>query len=709
MEKGKIDFTTYLELIWRRKWPALGILVLTIASTAFYTSRIVPVYRATTTLIVDTSAEAALLDPRSFFWFWQPSETAKHAEILSSRNLARVVAQNIPEDLLGKLPTRSVEGIASLIHSSTKVEIDKNSDMIRVSVRARDAKIAAQLANLIAETYRDYNLTQRRAAVTAMREFIEEQLKVSETRLNAAEEALQKFKESQAIVSLSAQIGTHIDNQAQFETAYQQARIERQTIEKRLSYVNELIEGESAGLVAQLDDVSSPLIESLQNTLTQLEVERANLILQGFSEESPKVQAIDSQIVQAKENLRKELSLFIPTQDGVNSMGRLETLLESAFKLRTELQGQAARERALREVVKRYDKGLKVLPSQERTMARLTLDSEVNQKIYMLLSEKREEARIQEAGKLPIIRILDEARPPWSPIEPKRKRNLAMGFLLGFFLSIGMSFAIDYLDTSIKGPSDLEGIAQVSTLASIPDLNQRRILPIRRRREDLAKYMLTNIPAKSGGADAFRVLRTNLQYVSVDRPIGSFLVTSPAIGEGKSLISMNLAIALAQMGSKTILVDADLRRPILHRAFHFQSTPGLTELIIDEKSLEETVRRTDVENLYCLTCGSIPPNSADLLNSKAAERVYAKLGDEFEFVVYDTAPVLAAADTPILAAKIGDVILVAKARTTSKPVLEGALKTLSGLKTRLLGIVLNGLERGPRYSRYYYHYYHYKY
>ncbi len=708
MEKGRIDLSTYVDVLWRRKWPAIAILVLTVASAAFYTSRIVPIYRATTTMIVDTSSEAALLDPRSFFWFWQPSETAKHAEILTSRSLARVVARNMPEGLRSKLPGVDEEGMASIVQSSTHIETDKNSDMIRVSVRARDRTVAAELANLIAETYRNYNLTQRRAAVTAMREFIEEQLTVAENRLNAAEEALQQFKESQAIVSLRTQIGSRIENQANFETAYQQARIERESLEKRLAYLNDQIEGEGSGLAAQLDDVSSPVIESIKNTLTELEVERANLMLQGLSDDSPKVKAIDSQIVQAKENLKKEAALFIPSQDGVNPMGRLETLLESAFSLNVDLEGQRAKENALKEVVDRYDRALKVLPSQERTMARLTLDSDVNQKIYMLLSEKREEARIQEAGKLPIIRIIDEARPPYSPIEPKKKRNLAMGFMLGLLLSVGACFGLEYLDTSIKSPADLEMISDASTLATIPDLNQKGIVPLRRK-VDLGNLMLTRMPAKSRGADAFRVLRTNLQYVSVDKPIGALLVTSPTVGEGKSLVSMNLAIALAQMGSKTLVVDADLRRPVLHKAFGVRKEPGLTELIVDKGELNEIVRRTDVENLYCLSCGSIPPNSADLLNSKAAEKVYGELADEFDFVIYDSAPVLAAADTPILATKIEDVILVTKARLTSKPALEGALKTLAGLKANLLGIVLNGLERGPRHGRYYYYYYHDKY
>lgn len=707
MEKGKTDLFTYLEVIWRRKWLALAILAVSIASTLFHTLRVVPVYRATTTLIVDTSAEAALLEPR-LFWFLEPSEITKHGEILKSRSMAKVVAQNLPQDLLERLPRKDEEGLASWLRHSISIDTDKNAQIIRISVQAGDPEIAARLANLAAESYQSYNLTQSRAAVTAMREFIEEQLRLSEERLNRTEHDLQKFKESEAILSLDQEITNRIEGQVQFQTAYQQVKIERQTTEKRLSYLKEQIERERSGLVAQLEASSSPLLENLRSNLTHLELARANLILQGFSEENPKIKVLDSQMVQAKENLRREADLFIPSEDG-GGLARLKSLSESVFSLRIDLEGQKAREMALKETLKGYEQKLKTLPAKERAMARLVLNSEVNEKIYLMLSEKKEEARIREAGRVATIRIIDEALPPSSPIKPKKKRDLAIGVLVGLLLSVGLSFLLEYVDTSVKSPDDLERVAKLSPLAAIPNLNSRGFLPlIRASRKGLGQYLLTNMPLKSRAADAFRILRTNLQYVSVDHPVSSLLVTSPGLEEGKSLIATNLSIALAQMGSKTVLVDADLRRPVIHKVFGIDREPGLTELIVGGKGVTTAMHSTSVENLYCLSAGSVPPNTADILNSKAAERVYDELNREFDFIIYDTAPVLLVADTPILATKVRDVILVAKAKTTSRMALEDALKTLSGLKVRLLGVVLNGLERGVRYGRYYHHYYHHQ-
>ncbi|MEO0108811.1 MAG: CpsD/CapB family tyrosine-protein kinase, partial [candidate division WOR-3 bacterium] len=223
---------------------------------------------------------------------------------------------------------------------------------------------------------------------------------------------------------------------------------------------------------------------------------------------------------------------------------------------------------------------------------------------------------------------------------------------------------------------------------------------------ELTSHLLTHADPESSGAEAFRMLRTSVTFAGLDRPLKTILITSPGPGEGKSTVAVNLATVLAQSGSRTLLIDADLRRPVLHTVFNRRKKPGLTDLILSGRPVDGIAFATGVDSLFCLASGTIPPSPADVLNSGAANSLLERLSREYDHLVIDSPPVLVAADAAILAARADATVLVVRASRTSLEALEHARRNLLSTGARLLGLVLNG-TRTSRHSGSYYYRYHY--
>ncbi|MCX6842424.1 MAG: CpsD/CapB family tyrosine-protein kinase [candidate division WOR-3 bacterium] len=225
----------------------------------------------------------------------------------------------------------------------------------------------------------------------------------------------------------------------------------------------------------------------------------------------------------------------------------------------------------------------------------------------------------------------------------------------------------------------------------------------------MTSHLITHTDVESSGAEAFRVLRTGLAFASAERPLRTIAVTSPGPSEGKSTIAVNLASVLAQAGSRVLLVDADLRHPVLHTAFKRKKKPGLSDLIISNSSPDQAIFATGLDGLFCLPCGTIPPSPADLLTLNATRVLLKRLAGEYDHVVIDTPPVLVAADSQIIGALADATIMVVRAGRTALAAIEHARTAMLGGGAHLIGLVLNDVNRSGRYGRYYYYYYKYHY
>jgi tyrosine-protein kinase Etk/Wzc len=735
----------YLDILSRRKLLAILVFSAAIALTLLVTARTKPLYEAGATLMVESDNNRSILGDSkagALFGFNSP-HIANHVELLRSRGLAQRVVARLPDSILAQLqsyrpyPSYPAPDAAQLLQALVSARPLRETDIVQLRITAPSAVLATTLANLYADAYQDYNLDLSRTDVSAIRRFIEGQLALIGMRLDSAEESLERFKRRNRMINLDAETKALIDQQSDLATLHQQTLTQTQGDAAQLDHVRGLIEREAQGATAKLEDISSPLVANLKATLDQLEVEHANLLIRmgtplgGMSPYSARMQNLSKQIADTRERLVRESGNLVSGQAFIDPVGRLKDLYQTALTLETGLAASRTRAGVLEQALAENDARLTRLPRTERVLARLTREVETDRRVYSLLSEHYEEARIQEVGRIPSVRIVDAAQGA-RKTRPNVPSNLMLGFVLALLLASASAFAVDYLDTSVHTPQELERHG-FSVLASIPllggnELNRRAAGHAGRspRRGEITAHLITHANPESSGAEAFRMLRTSISFAGIDRPIRTIVVASACPGEGKSTVAVNLATVLAQAGRKTLLVDADLRRPVLHSVFGRRKKPGLTDLVLGTVPFEaifavdcvptdstppmndERRTKNEVSRLFCLPSGTVPPSPADVLNSAATSILFEKLSTEYDCIIIDSPPVLVAADTAILSSRADATILVVRAERTPTEAIDRARSVLLNSGARVLGCVFNGVRHSRRHGRYhYYHYYKY--
>jgi len=292
---------------------------------------------------------------------------------------------------------------------------------------------------------------------------------------------------------------------------------------------------------------------------------------------------------------------------------------------------------------------------------------------------------------------------------------LAMFFGLG--LGIAISFIIELLDNSIRTVEDLEKL-KVNVLGTIPTINPDEIARRMKRRghkltsEDrvrITSKLITNFSPKSPVSEAYRSLRTNILFANIDKPVKTLVVSSSATKEGKSTTVANLAITMAQMGSRILIIDADLRRPTMHSLFKLERQIGLTNALLGTYTLDEVIKPTGVDNLDIITAGEIPPNPSELLSSNALRKALSILSARYDLILIDSPPVIAVTDAAVLSTRTDGVLLVVSSGYVTRREVLRALQLLNNVRANLLGVLLNGLDVKRIYGSYYYYYHYYQY
>jgi len=312
---------------------------------------------------------------------------------------------------------------------------------------------------------------------------------------------------------------------------------------------------------------------------------------------------------------------------------------------------------------------------------------------YASLLQSYEQVRVAEAGSTSNVVQIDPATTPETPIRPRPLRNAALAGAVGLFMAIGIVFLIEALDDTIKGPEDIVRIIGLPVLGLII------------RYETNEGMLITIAEPRSPVSESFRSVRTNLQFTSVDKPIRTLLITSPSPSDGKTTIAANLGVVIAQNGKRVALIDADLRRPNIHKVFDIPNRMGLSGLfVMPEVNLDGSLQKTITEGLYTLPAGDVPPNPAELLGSEKLSEILRLVSEKADMVIIDSPPIVAVTDSAVLAHRVDGVILVVKPGVTKMAAARQAFEQLNRVGANVVGVILNEVD----FAQSRYHYYQYK-
>jgi tyrosine-protein kinase Etk/Wzc len=673
-----------------------------------------------------------------------------HMEILKSRTLAKDVVKRLQEtpgaDSLGFLH-RSLQNerfsinrwisttfsrnrrsrfagqndhfdylVETFRNSCTTVIPKDQTDIIELRVEAYDPYEAALLANTWMEAYQDLDLQESKGEISEVRAFLENKLVEVQRTLAHSEDALKEYKQSEGVTELNAETQQMIQQLAQFETAYEESRTELEANERRLAYLKAQLDEKQRNILDQAAQASSSVIQELERTMAEMIASKAayEQQLKGagyYSADDPKLKQMDQRLKGLQVSIADEKRKLVSGgTSSMNPIGFAESLIQNILTIETENKSLKAKADAYAGILQRYNLHLNTLPEKSLNLARFQREAEVNNSIFMMLRSKYEESRISEAGQIGSIRIVDYAEPPKEPIRPDRVRNLLSGILCGLGLGVGILLFREYLDRSVKTIEDIERLG-FPVLGSIPVIASRQVGRrsggTSRKMNQIESRLVTHFQPNSPVSESYRTLRTNIQYSNVDKPLKTVLVTSPGPGEGKSTSVANLAITFAQMGAKVLLVDTDLRRPVLNGLSGFKRNEGLTNVLVRAVPLSDAVRRTRIRNLYVLTSGTIPKNPSEFLASKVMRGLLKEVSSRFDIVLLDSPPVIAVTDSAVLSSCIDGVIIVVRSEQTDRDALLRAVTLLKNVNAKLLGMLLNHLDIRHQYGSYY-KYYTYK-
>jgi capsular exopolysaccharide synthesis family protein len=569
------------------------------------------------------------------------------------------------------------DDLVSAFQGRVGVNQIRNSYLVDVSFVSATAEFAATAVNVVAEEYVTQNLELRLGTTSATLEYLRGEVGKTQAVVQESERRLAEYRESQNALSLGD--GADIVNSRlnQVSDRFTQARATRQQREVQYRQIMDADPKDRASLSVV---ASNPAMQTLRSQLSQLERERGRL-LERYFDKHPEVTKINAQITDAQRQINSEVERVVET-------------------IKTDYEAARSEEQSFGQELQARESAATDLGRKSVDYSVLEREAASSRQIYEQLLQKENELRVISNNRANNVRLLERARVPGAPYTPDLRRAWMMAIILGLGLGIAVAFVIDYLDDTVKTPDDIRAKLKLPFLGVVPKVagNERPMLS-------------DAVPPHFG--EAFRALRTALVNASSDHDTKIILTTSSQPLEGKTTTTVNMALALAMGGARVLVIDADMRRPSVHKALKLANEKGLAEVLADTSRMREVVRRTSHPNLVVITAGDPPPNPSELLGGERMKALIRQLSQSpFDWVIIDAPPILAVTDAVILAPLVSGVTFIIGAEMTRWRMAERALETLANGQPKSVVAVLNrvDLERNRYYYWRYYgqqHYGHY--
>ena len=745
--------------IWRiirsyRRSIAL-IFLLILAVTIYITITTKPIYEATTVVMIKSSGLDAGSLVFDFGRTGAQQRLQNEIEVLNSYYLHDQVVQSLIQDgsadeldLFGtryvkkryrlvdyfikwvkrdadsdfQLPEMDYEQRIAIVENlryRTKALTVRDADVLKVAVSSIDSTEAVFLANRISSIYRNLDLEGGQGELHFVLNFLDSQIVKYQDRLDLIEEELRQFQSTNQFYSIDEGTSLLLNNLTFYEKILFTNIAEVEVSQERIAYLSKQLSESEQALLEQIVNTNNPMIVALRRRIAETEAQKVHqMVDEGWDEGSLQARDFNRRISEMKNELtRRTESLILSGWSEEDPFKASQEIFNKIVEQRVEVHAASSRASEYQKLVGKYSALLSALPEQTMRYARLERDLKLNESLYLTMKQKFEESRITEAGQRGKVRILDPALVA-KKIKPNKRINLLIGLILGLSLGVGYAFFREFLDNTIKAVEQLERKG-LSVLGIIPDMHQgprgvikKGIVSPSKGGTDFRRRLIAYEDPKSPISESYRTLRTNISYATADKKIKSLLISSPQPGEGKSTTTANVAIAFAQLRKRTLVIDADLRKPVQHNVFDKPRGPGLSEYLIgDVDDIESIIHPTKVENLFIVTAGGLPPNPSELLGSSRMSAMVDQLEQSWDMVIFDSPPIVAVTDASMISAEIDAIALVVKAGQTDRSAVDRALDTISNVKAPLIGAILNGANSetiAGKYS-YYYSYYNYYY
>jgi len=669
----EIHLLDYWHVLKRRKFLCALTVLLILLLTALITAFTPPLYQAASKLEINRPQQRLLVFPDSAgFSRYQQNYLATQIEVIKSLPVVEKAVQSLYPD------ADDVRHKALEVMPLIKVTPIGFTDMVWLAVQHGNPDTAVSLANSLAETFEKENEVERARRAKEAYEQLARQLTEYKRRLDDAQNKLSHFIAETGMVKMAGYRDVDLEKMGEYQDRYLSTVMKITELELTLQQLKRVSNDLNyASSVSILKD--NQLLQSLYTQLVDKEMLLKKLSRQ-YKESYPQVVELKADIQDTRIKMNDEIA-------------RILTSVEA------ELEGERKKESQLKDIVEENKE--KALALGEVQQEYVALEQQVNEykDVYEIMKKRMEEMEIAEELRDDNVSVREPAIRAVQ-IRPKVAVNAVCGVGAAFILALSVAFIAEYMDKSVRTFSQIKDKLGLQVLGVVPSMGNSsdnnssgsfpRVIPVH--------------SSRTPGAEAYRSLRTSLQFLQGKERGQTLLVTSPVAGEGKSTTVANLSIVTAQSGLQVLLVDTDLRRPSIHKCFGLRNTQGLTTVLSGKDSLDNVIKSSSLGNLSVLCSGPLPPNPSELLASEGMNRLLGQIKEKYDFIFFDSPPTIAVTDASILAQELDGVVLVIRGGGTSVEAAQHATQILDQVNAQILGVVLNHVM--PKEGAYYYYYYY---
>jgi succinoglycan biosynthesis transport protein ExoP len=705
----------YMRVLIKSKWVVIGSVALVVGVVTISTLRTTPIYEAVGSIAINKMDPVTfnLKDSSSSVDYYDPADMDTEVRILKSDLLALQVIRQLgldkppasnaktkPSSSSLELTTDAMQpdsartsAVLAGFKGSLQVALVPNTRIIEIRYRSPDKNLAARVVNTLANTYVEQNFKTRFESTMQASDWLSKQLVDLQMKVETSQEKLVKYQKEHEILGIDEKQNittAKLDELNRELTSAESARMEKESIYHLVQAgdSDSIAAAANADGAAKGSSANSALLEKLREQQADLKIQVAQLSTQ-FGPSYPKLAQLNSQLKEVDAQIQSEMR-------------------KVAARLRGDYLAALQRETMLRGALEKQKQEANKLNESAIEYSLLKRDVDANRTLSEGLLEKLKEAGVTAGLRSNNFRIVDVARVPTAPSGPNILRNLALALALGFSTGIGLAFLLESMDNTVRTPEQAQTVAALPSLGMIPlgsrterEVAGREKLALASSKE--AVELVTRSRPRSQMAESYRALRTSLLLTFAGGPPKVILITSALPEEGKTTTSVNSAIVLAQKGTRVLLIDADLRRPSIHKTLGMGPKLGLSNVLTGTAALSQAIiPSTILPELFILPAGTPPPNPAELLASAKMKNVLEELRKQYDHIVIDSPPTLSVTDAVVMSTGADAVVLVIRSGHTTKPALRRARDILMQVNARVCGVLVNAVDLSS--PDYYYHY-----